>query len=61
MKSNLAMESLYKIDKIDGKGMGWIALQDIKCGTLIWKEKPQFIPINENANGLMECFFSMNT
>ena len=37
------MESLYKIDKIDGKGMGWIALQDIKSGTLICKEKPQFV------------------
>ena len=55
------MESLYKIDKIVGKGMGWIALRDIKCGTLIWKEKPQFNPINENARGLMECFFSMNS
>ena len=62
MKSNQAMmESLYKIDKIVGKGMGWIALRDIKCGTLIWKEKPQFNPINENARGLMECFFSMNS
>ena len=37
------MESLYKIDKIDGKGLGWIALQDIKSGTLIFKEKPQFL------------------
>ena len=37
------MESLFKIDKIDGKGLGWIALQDIKSGTLIYKEKPQFI------------------
>ena len=23
-------ENLFKIDKIDGKGYGWIALQDIK-------------------------------
>ena len=37
------MESLFKIDKIDGKGLGWIALQDIKSGILIYKEKPQFI------------------
>ena len=38
------MENLFKIDKIDGKGLGWIALQDIKSGTLIYKEKPQFSP-----------------
>ena len=37
------MEDLFKIDKIDGKGFGWIALQDIKGGTLIYEEKPQFI------------------
>ena len=37
------MEDLFKIDKIDGKGLGWIALQDIKAGTLICKEKPQFV------------------
>ena len=37
------MEGLFKIDKIDGKGLGWIALQEIKSGTLIYKEKPQFI------------------
>ena len=37
------MESLYKIDKIDGKDLGWIALEDIKTGTLIGKEKSQFI------------------
>ena len=36
------MEDLFKIDKIDGKGLGWIALQDIKAGTLIYEEKPQF-------------------
>ena len=38
------MEGLYKVDNIEGKGCGWIALQDIKVGTLICKEKPQFIP-----------------
>ena len=37
------MDSLYKVDKIVGKGFGWIALQDIKAGTLICKEKPQFV------------------
>ena len=39
------MESLYKIDKIEGKGLGWIALHT-KCGTLICKEKPQFVHQN---------------
>ena len=38
------MEDLFKIDKIDGKGLGWIALQDIKAGTLIWKEKDKNLP-----------------
>lgn len=37
------MESLYKIEKIEKKGLGWIATKDIKSGTLIAKEKPQFI------------------
>ena len=46
------MESLYKIDKIDGKGLGWIALQDIKCGTLICKEKFQFIVANEPGSDM---------
>ena len=26
------MEGLYKLDSIEGKGFGWIALQDIKPG-----------------------------
>ena len=54
------MESLYKIDKIDGKGMGWIALQDIKSGTLICKEKPQFVPGNSDSESLMNAFFAMS-
>ena len=35
--------NLYKVDKIEGKGVGCIALQDIKPGTLILKEVPQCV------------------
>ena len=55
------MEGLYKVDNIQGKGLGWIALKDIKVGTLIFKEKPQFVykePF-ELCN-LMEAFSSMS-
>ena len=45
------MEDLFKIDKIDGKGFGWIALRDIKAGTLIYNEKPQFV-VAEGGNAL---------
>ena len=59
------MEGLYKVDNIEGKGFGWIALQDIKVGTLICKEKPQFIPqkvpkIFSELPVLMDTFLSMN-
>ena len=63
------MEGLYKVDKIDGKGLGWIALQDIKAGKLICKEKPQFVPKNLPRNfllddaaaaSLVDCFFAMS-
>ena len=47
------MESLYKIDE---KGFGWIALQDIKCRTLICKEKFQFLVANELGNDLMSKY-----
>ena len=70
------MGDLFKIDKIDGRGVGWIALQDIKVGTLIYKEKFQFAPKNLPKYGggflgggvplpqleasLMEAFFAMS-
>ena len=51
------MEDLFKIDKIDGKGFGWIALQDIKGGTLIYEEKPQFVMKNKRINSTdTSCF-----
>ena len=37
------MDNLYEVVKIPGKGLGCKALQDIKMGTLILKEKPQCV------------------
>ena len=55
------MEGLYKVDNIQGKGLGWIALKDIKVGTLICKEKPQFVYKEPfELWNLMEAFTSMS-
>ena len=35
------MSSLYKVTKIEGKGLGCVAISDIKKGSLILKETPQ--------------------
>ena len=35
------MSDLYELKSIDGKGLGAIAKQNIKRGTLILEEKPQ--------------------
>ena len=37
----MSLSDLYKIEKIDGKGVGWIAQKDIEKGTLLLNEKPQ--------------------
>ena len=37
------VENLFKVVKIDGKGLGCVALKDIEIGTLILKEKPQCV------------------
>ena len=37
------VENLYKVVKIDGKGLGCVALKDIEIGILILKEKPQCV------------------
>ena len=37
----MSLSDLYKIEKIDGKGVGWIAQKDIERGTLLLNEKPQ--------------------
>ena len=33
----------YKVVKIEGKGLGCVALKDIKPGTVILNEVPQYI------------------
>ena len=38
-------EGLFKIIPIEGKGVGWVALQEIKVGTLILLEKVPISPI----------------
>ena len=55
------MEGLFKIDKIDGKGYGWIALRDIKAGTLIYKEKKQFVVDSDQLSilDMMMSFYAM--
>ena len=60
------MEGLFKIDKIDGKGFGWIALRDIKPGTLIYEEKHQFVVdgclsiVDLYPLDLMNSFYAMS-
>ena len=33
---------LYEVVEVEGKNLGCVALKDVKKGTLILKEKPQF-------------------
>ena len=40
---------IYDIVPIEGKGLGCIAMQEIKIGTLILKEKPQCVANQELA------------
>ena len=57
-----SMDSLFQITKIhQGKGLGCVALNDIKKGTLILREKPQcFVNQTNNSNrkdqNLSFCF-----
>ena len=63
------MDSLYDIAKIsEGKGLGCVALNDIKKGTLILREKPQCF-VNQThfsdggistIQGLMKSYNKMN-
>ena len=43
------VENLYKVVKIDGKGLGCVALKDIEIGTLILKEKPQCLGLTPES------------
>ena len=41
------MEHYFDVLNIEGKGLGCVALQDLKKGALILKEKPQFVSVTE--------------
>ena len=42
------VENLYKVVKIDRKGLGCVALKEIEIGTLILKEKPQCVGLTQD-------------
>ena len=61
--------SLYKVVEIEGKGLGCVALKDIKIGTLIVKETPQCVANEELYSkelyaqylaSQLESFFAMS-
>ena len=61
------MSSLYKVTEIKGKGLGCIAIVDIKKGSLIVDENPQICPdIKEEllssgwVKTLLKSFFEMS-
>ena len=63
----IAANDLYHVVPIEGKGFGCVALKDIKIGTLIIEEIPQFPPAKKETGdlvgilfSLMECFNSMS-
>ena len=43
------MSSLYKVTEIEGKGLGCVAISDIKKGSLILMENPQLCVESSNA------------
>ena len=55
---SLKMSDLYELKSIDGKGLGAIAKQNIKRGTLILEEKPQ-ISDDDNDIGKPEWIKSV--
>ena len=61
------MSSLYKVTKIKGKGLGCVAISDIKKGSLILMEKPQLCVETEERKGssmwiksLLKSFYEMS-
>jgi hypothetical protein len=57
--SSLKMSDLYELKSIDGKGLGAIAKQNIKRGTLILKEKPQIFDDGSDM-GKISIFHQVN-
>ena len=61
------MSSLFKVTKIEGKGLGCVAISDIKKGSLILSEKPKFCVETEERVGssmwiksLLKSFYQMS-
>ena len=61
------MSSLYKVTKIEGKGLGCVAISDIKKGSLILSEKLQLWVKTEEKEGssmwiksLLKSFYQMS-
>ena len=61
------MSSLYKVTKIEGKGLGCVAVSDIKKGSLILIVNPQLCVETEETEGssiwiksLLKSFYQMN-
>ena len=41
---------IYEVVEVEGKNLGCVALKDVKKGTLIIKEKPQFSDIEASES-----------
>ena len=41
---------LYEVVEVEGKNVGCVALKDMKQGTLILKEKPQFSDVYDSES-----------
>ena len=61
------MSSLYKVTEIEGKGLGCVAISDIKKGSLIFIEKPQLCFETEEKKwnskwikSLLKSFYEMS-
>ena len=59
------MSSLYKVTEIEGKGLGCVAISDIKKGSLILTEKPQLCVESPEMSSmwikrLLKSFYGMN-
>ena len=61
------MSGLYKVTEIEGKGLGCVAISDIKKGSLILIETPQLCVETEEREGssmwiksLLKSFYEMS-
>ena len=57
-KNMMASGHIYKVVNIDGKGLGCVAIDEIKPGTLILKEKPQCVKSNRFED-IITAFYVM--